>query len=249
MGEARRGSRPPQELLARAAIFRALAGAFAYPEAGGARDLTAQFRKLASAATPQHQPLAQALRRLSRAWAGVAEDRLRAEYARLFLGSGPVVLHETAYGDARRIAGQTTELADISGFYTAFGLRPSTTDPDLPDHLCAELEFCSVLLIKAAYANRCGWSLKGEIARRALRTFLEQHLARWSGTLAGELGHHAGTAPYRELAHALTALIRAECRCLGARPQPVAGRLPADAMHADALVCPRAAETGEFVPA
>lgn len=242
MGAPRRGGRQTPELLARAALFRMLAAAFAYPEAGGARRLTAQLRRLESAATDvQDRPLAQALRRLCRAWAGAAEDRLRAEYARLFLGSGPVSLHETAYGDGRRIGGRTAELADISGFYTAFGLRPADTEPDLPDHVCAELEFYSLLLVKAAYAGRHGWTVKGEITRRALRSFLEQHLARWSTALARDLAQYAGAAPYRQLSRALAVLIRAECRCSGARPQPVTGRLPADFMQGDAFVCPRAA--------
>lgn len=230
-----------QELLKRATAFRVLAAAFAYPVPGHRRSLTEQIRRLAPAAgNGEDLPVARSLGRLWRAWAGADEERIRAEYARLFLGSGPVSLHETAYGDGRRIAGRTAELADISGFYLAFGVRLSQTDPDLPDHVCSELEFYSLMLIKAAYAGRSGWTPKGDITRRALRKFLEQHLGRWTGSLARDVGQCTSAPPYLQLARALQALIRSELRRVGARPTPVTGRAPRDFMQEDAFVCPKA---------
>ncbi|MBI2314253.1 MAG: molecular chaperone TorD family protein [Betaproteobacteria bacterium] len=230
-----------QELLRRATAFRVLAAAFAYPVPGHGRALTEQIRRLAPAAgNGEDRPVARALGRLWRAWAGADEERVRAEYARLFLGSGPVSLHETAYGDGRRIAGRTAELADISGFYLAFGLRPSENDPDLPDHICSELEFYSLMLIKAAYAGRSGWTARSDVTRRALRKFLEQHLGRWTGSLARDIDQHTSAPPYLLLARVLQVLIRSEFRRVGARPTPVTGRFPHDFIQEDAFVCPKA---------
>lgn len=233
--------RTTRELLARAALYRWLARGFAYPEAGHAREMARAFARLDHALLGEILPprLVKALARTGRAWRGRADAELAAEYVRLFLGGGPVMLHETAYGDARRIAGRTAELADIGGFYAAFGFTLSESDPDLPDHLCAELEFHSLLLVKQAYALARGWLSKAGLARAAARTFLEQHLGRWVGAFRSSLQeHHTGS--YLDLADAVEALVEAECRRLRARPTAFTGRLPHDTMQEDSLTCPRA---------
>jgi TorA maturation chaperone TorD len=225
------------QALARAYAFRALAESFAYPAAGHARRVAAMFARLArpGAAEPQ---LHRAIVRAERAWAGVADESLQAEYARLFLGNAPCPLRETAYGDARRIAGRAAELADIAGFYTAFGFALSDAEPDLPDHLCAELEFCSLLLLKQAYGARRGWSAGGGIVAHALRKFLQEHLGRWVRAFCVELRRAGARAPYRELAALLERAVATEMKRLRVVPALFPGRLPADFMQADDYRCP-----------
>ena len=229
-----------QELLARAAVFRLLARGFAYPAEGHAREMQQAFARLyeADRSTRFVPRVSLALTRAQQEWRHADGNETSREYMRLFLGSGPVSLHETAYGDGRRIAGRPVELADISGFYAAFGFALSESDPDLPDHLCAELEFYSLLLVKQAYAILRGWLPKAHIAREAAKTFLEQHLGRWIGTLKTSLQENNALL-YLNLADAVETLVETESKRLRVQPAPFTGSLPRDVMQDESFVCPR----------
>lgn len=231
-----------KKLLTRAAAFRVLARGFAYPAEDHARAMNQAFARLYESDhfTGFSPRLALSLTRAQRAWRCADGENAKKEYMRLFLGNGPVSLHETAYGDGRRIAGRPVELADISGFYAAFGFALSERDPDLPDHLCAELEFYSLLLVKEAYARSHGWQPKAHIAREAAKTFLEQHLGRWIGALKSSLQEHVAV-PYLDQADAVETIVEAECKRRRARPAPFTGRLSPDVMQEESFACPREA--------
>ena len=230
-----------EDMLATAAVLRVLAQGFGYPQAGYKARMLQEFAKLRTAcARPGFSRIARAIISACRALKNADEMMLRAEYFRLFLGNGPVSLHEAAYGDGRRIAGRPHELADISGFYSAFGLRLSDADPDLPDHLCSELEFYSLLLVKQAYSDRSGRSAKHEVTRRAAKLFLEYHLGRWVEAFVQALRENEAPTYYRELARALQALMHAEIKRSRVRPYLASERLPHDEMQNDDLVCPMA---------
>lgn len=240
-----------EDLLATAAILRVLAQGFGYPQVGYKTRMLREFAKLRTAcARPGFSRIAQAVNSACRALRSADETMLRTEYFRLFLGNGPVSLHEAAYGDGRRIAGRPHELADINGFYSAFGLHLSDADPNLPDHLSSELEFYSLLLVKQAYADRGGRSVNREITRRAAKQFLEYHLGRWMEAFVQTLRENETPSPYRELARVLETLICAEIKRSRVRPFLASGRLPYDVMQDDELVCPMAAQaaTGNPIP-
>ena len=229
-----------ESLLALSAAFRVLAQGFAYPVAGHRADVLAGLEAAArSAARMGWHTLARALRRSAGSWQERTDEMLAAEYLRLFRAGGPVSLHETAYGDARRIAGRAAELADIAGFYAAFGFRLTESEPDLPDHLCTELEFYSLLLLKLAYASRCGWSPRRQVVRTAARLFLQHHLGRWISALVPELIAHDADATYREFARLLDTLVRLEIKRTKVVPLPATGRLLHDPMQEDDFACPR----------
>jgi len=239
-GRAARATSGPAPTLQRAALLQAMAHAFAYPEAGHKGRVQARLRRLRPAGERvADRSLRRAIAGARHAWASVSEDALRAHYGALFLGSGPCPLRETAYGDGRRIAGRTAELSDIGGFYAAFGVRPSAVEPDLPDHLCSELEFCSMLLLKLAHAQARGSASKRRVVARALRAFMHDHLGRWPDAFARELARAAGESPYRPLAAAVALATRIEARRCGARPRPMAGRPADDPMQEEGLNCPR----------
>jgi len=231
------GRERAQELLTRAAAFRWLARAFSYPAPGHVEQLKRMYRNLAAPARRQLPRAARPMRAALREVETTAPEDLAARYLRFFSGRAAVSLHETAYGDGRRAGGQSVELADLNGFYAAFGLALSPHEPDLPDHLCTELEFYSLLLIKEAYARTRRWRPKERIARDAASTFLEQHLGRWLGALRSSLEENQA-APYLALADAAVALAEAECRRLRARPEPCFGRAPHDATQDESFVCP-----------
>lgn len=227
--------------LHRAALFRAAAAGFACPEEGHLQRVREAFARLTesgSAGLAEDLPVALGLAR--QAWDHAADVPAGAEYARLFLSSAPCPPHETAYGDGRRFAGRTAELADISGFYSAFGLGLSESQPDLPDHVSAELEFYSLLLVKAAYADLQGMVEEREISENAGRLFLESHLGRWAAAFAARLIEEGGAQPYRAHARFFEELVRDECRRCGVTPVPFTSLQVGDPLQENELICPRA---------
>jgi len=86
--------------------------------------------------------------------------------------------YETQYGGAH-IFQQTQELADIAGFYKAFGLE--ITDPAVErlDHISIELEYMYFLSYKEAYARKNHNSEKVDICVNVQKKFLDEHLGEW----------------------------------------------------------------------
>jgi TorA maturation chaperone TorD len=233
--EAATAGDPLQALIERAAIFRLLAHGFVYPKEGDRPLLAAAMRNMA-----QHAGVAGSdWSALQEAWQNGDDERLVQEYMRLFLGSAPCSLHETAYGDGQRLAGKSRELADIRGFYKAFAMTLSEDEPHLPDHLATELEFYSVLLLKQAYALEEGWQEPLAIAADAARTFMDYHLGRWVNAFVTVVQEQQAEEPYRLLAEVTAAVVGAECDRLGVHPELLSGRIAGDVMQEDALVCPR----------
>ncbi len=233
---------PSQQLLNQAALFGLLARGFAYPDSGQRSAMGESFARLlrAQGEHQDFQPLASLLMTTTRYWELAEARGLEEEYVRLFLGSAPCSPHETAYGDGRRMAGRAVELADISGYYAAFGLETSTLQPDLPDHLSAELEFYSLLLVKQAYALTEGWQPQFEISERAARSFLEHHLGRWIEAFVSGLAEQQAPLAYQALGALLQAAIQWELERLGIEPERLEGRLHSDPMQQDELICPHA---------
>lgn len=79
------------------------------------------------------------------------------------------------------------KLADIAGFYNAFGLEVSDNNRDRVDHISLELEFLYFLALKEAYALKNDDADKVDICRSAQVKFLEDHLGKWTGPFLEEL--------------------------------------------------------------
>lgn len=78
-------------------------------------------------------------------------------------------------------------LADISGFYHAFGLKVSSQSRERPDHLSLELEFMHFLAWKEAHALEQGHGTeKLSLGRQAQAKFLQEHLG-WVSLFARRL--------------------------------------------------------------
>ena len=239
---AQRGPSNAEAMLARAAVLGLIARGFGYPAPGGSSAMRDGFAQLdgSRARGVFDAPLDAAIERAKQAWLETEDDAMGAEYVRLFHGSGPVSLRETAYGDGRRPAGRPVELADINGFYLAFGVEPADANPDMPDHVSVELEFLSLMLVKEVYALVRGQRAQHRLTRKAARAFVEDHLARWVPSLHNRLEDEKAAPSYRELGALLAALLAAECRRLGAQPKPAQGPAMVDDMQAETFTCPLA---------
>ena len=88
---------------------------------------------------------------------------------------------------------RTFEMADVGGFYKAFGVELGEGDERV-DHIAAELEFMNLLAVKEFVAlEEEGEGEHAEVCRNAARAFLRDHLARWAprlGTLLAEAEGH-----------------------------------------------------------
>ncbi|QWR77568.1 TorD/DmsD family molecular chaperone [Candidatus Magnetomonas plexicatena] len=71
------------------------------------------------------------------------------------------------------------ELADVAGFYGAFGLDTSASVPERVDHISTELEFMHVMALKEAAALEEGDPEHLEIVRHGQQKFMTDHLGRW----------------------------------------------------------------------
>lgn len=219
-----------RSLLAWADLLLILADALRRPRR--AEPLTPeQARSLLNAAGISEQ---------SRAFAFLAEDRAapaeprRREHHRLFEGSAACPVNEGAY--IRRDKGSL--LADISGFYRAFGLALAEGTGERPDHLRCELEFCASLLLLAAQARETADAERADLALDALRAFLADHLFDWLPSFCAQLTAAAKLPLHARLAEALHETADVLARGLGLpTPPPDAVAAPAEEPEDSSMEC------------
>jgi len=199
---------------ARAEIYRFLAFAFSDPAPGAAVGL-------------QHQwPIAEAgwhslgLPNAGHGCASIAglseADLKRAHVACFGLAmSKQCPPYEAEYGQAH-IFEKTQTLADITGFYRAFGLELAEGARDRPDHLAFELEFMEFLCQKQAFAERMGHPPERiALCRNAQRAFLDEHPGRWAFSLAQRIIQKSSTGVYAGFAGLLEDFLGHELAAMG----------------------------------
>jgi TorA maturation chaperone TorD len=126
------------------------------------------------------------------------------------------------------MAGKAAQLADVAGFYTAFGLAPTTWNAELEDHVGAECEFAAALALREAHALATGSDEALAVTRAAAAAFLDDHLGRWAPSFAEALGREAGTPVYRAAAALLSAWLVAETARVGVSPARATAAVPAE---------------------
>jgi TorA maturation chaperone TorD len=144
-------------------------------------------------------------------------DKQVAEYDRVFglVTAKECPPYETEYYPPKESFQRAQQLADIAGFYRAFGLEPSAASPERPDHIALELEFMSFLQMKkrlalASISTTPEDSEQAMICEDAARKFFATHLCWWVPAFATSLRHKAAGGFYGELAKALAAWLPAE---------------------------------------
>lgn len=210
---------------ARADIYALLARAFQAPSEAFLSDCAAGrigSRLSDGVAVLGRRGLGGAFDRFARA-AVAAGPGLPADHVRVFGYVNSLVCppYETEY-TAGHIFMKTSQMADVAGFYRAFGLQMGEDLGERPDHVGAELEFMQVLALKEALALERGEVEHATIARRAQRLFLRDHLARWTPVFAERVTSQAGTGSfYAALAGLLRAFVSREASRLRVRPRPL----------------------------
>ncbi len=131
------------------------------------------------------------LDRLTTSLASATAEELARCYAATFDAAGGLRCppNETAHtaDTPQHAMVRNFELADIAGFYRAFGVEVEPGS-ERPDHIAVELEFMHLLAVKERVAEQSGGQAEqAEICREAQRAFLKDHLSRWSGRLRERL--------------------------------------------------------------
>ncbi|GMU54037.1 MAG: hypothetical protein AMXMBFR33_31830 [Candidatus Xenobia bacterium] len=201
-------------------LFRLLAAALSYPT----REMRERVTALGEALRG-HRPELDAL---------LALEPDEGFYLRLFESQVAASPHETEYG-LNRTTRKPIELADIAGFYRAFGVE---TRQDMVDHMAAELEFLAYLLIKEAYAEEQGWEEPRKITARAYASFLEDHAGRWLDFLAERVDSVAPGSFYALATRLAARLVGEEVARLGLEPARVNQVAPAPAEEMSCGGCP-----------
>ncbi len=130
-------------------------------------------------------------------------------------------LYETPYV-AGEIFQQAQQLADIAGFYRAFGLEAAEDAGERVDHISLELEFMGALAYREAYALVHHGPAEVALLREAQQAFLRDHLVRWVPLLA-RLVRRRADGFYRHLADLAAAWVAREAAAFGVPPADAAG--------------------------
>jgi nitrate reductase assembly molybdenum cofactor insertion protein NarJ len=191
----------------RAQVYAFLSGAFPYPLENWSEDSALLPTILADLNLSIAEPTF------------IANDLASLQYAhRHSFGLAGSLCYETEYGLPHEFR-QSQELADISGFYHAFGFRVGGARKERPDHLAVELEFMYALALKQAYALDTGALEQAEICLEAQCRFLQDHLGHWVRLFERSLAANGGVEPYLSLAHFMTDFVQADEEALGVRRQ------------------------------
>lgn len=211
-----------ERAFVRSQLYRVLALAFRHPDADNAAALAAVTPALVGASGGcMPEPVREALSDLGAALQGVTVESLQEQYVGTF---GHVTvpdcpLYETACGMGDAFL-QPQTLADLAGFYRAFGLEMAGDARERADHLTVELEFMHYLAYREAYALEHHGEERTAVIRDAERRFLEAHLGRWAPVLARAVSARAEGA-LGAAARLLERLLAHEVERWGISPAPV----------------------------
>lgn len=122
-----------------------------------------------------------------------------------------VPLYELEYGEEHSYR-EPQELADITGFYQAFGLRSAQKVHERPDHISLEAEFVYFLLYKKAIALRANHLENAATCQQAYERFLQEHLAFWLPALTYRITKFAKPGLLYSLAEFAYEFVTQDCR-------------------------------------
>ena len=125
--------------------------------------------------------------------------------------------YETEYGNIHLFR-QSNVLADLGGFYNAFGVAPRDGMERL-EHISIQLEFLYLVTFKEAHALEAGKAEEAEICRQAHTAFFEDHIGKWAPIFVKRLVRQSKGGVYGDAARLLDKFIEAENKLVEAEPE------------------------------
>jgi TorA maturation chaperone TorD len=129
--------------------------------------------------------------------------------------------YETEYINSKFAYQRSNTLADVSGFYHAFGLTTSSVHPERADHVVQELEFMAFLIGLQRRADEAEPTLRevrSVVCRDAQARFLREHLIWWIPAFATLLGRTNAGGFYEAASNFLAALVACDRSLFGLNP-------------------------------
>jgi DMSO reductase family type II enzyme chaperone len=202
-------SREVDQAVGRSAVYGLLAQVFAYPTQGLVQTAAAALAALPDTSGVAFRALVETM---------PPAQELEAAFTQLFTHSSSrdCPVHETSY-TAREIFQQTQQMADIAGFYAAFGVE-TRAGGERPDHISVELEFMQYLTVKEAYARQHLGAARVRQCRRGQRLFLQEHLGGWGPAFGRRLAALDPDGWYGRAGRLLAGWLEQDCRSLNAAP-------------------------------
>ncbi|MDR7417142.1 MAG: molecular chaperone TorD family protein [Armatimonadota bacterium] len=196
----------PDRLLLRALAYGALARLFS-PFSDGEIPAEALSRLQEAVEGLEMEEPATHLRAL-RADAEQDPEGYRTEYLRLFVRAEAPPYEASTGTSAGASGGPNLQLlADVAGFYRAFGFEARG---ERPDHLAAELEFLALLCLLEARALLAGQPEEARVCAEARASFLRDHLLTWLPTFQEKVEHLTSRPALRHLVGLTVRLIQAD---------------------------------------
>ncbi len=122
--------------------------------------------------------------------------------------------YELEYAHAE-VFQQSSRLADIAGFYAAFGLESAGAQAERPDHVVPQWEFLSILAAREAQALSREDADGVDCCRHVQRAFLSDHAAFWMFAFFERLRKADSESFFARAGQLAAALLREWCRAHG----------------------------------
>ncbi|MBM4053589.1 MAG: hypothetical protein FJ264_02725 [Planctomycetes bacterium] len=214
-------------LLARSAVYQVLSACYLFPEEEKLSLLKGEdFTELVDTIegcygeSDSLSAMVKSLKNLQELYCNADVEKLQSIYNRI-VGhtiSKECPLYEGQYG-AAHVFQQVQDLADIQGFYKAFGLDISEEEKERCDHVSVELEFMQFLLYKQAYALENHGKEEVEICLDAQKKFLREHAGKWVPLFALLFGRRSVEGFYFALSEVTKEFMKLEMELLGVQTE------------------------------